>query len=64
MAHQHEQEKEDNYDYVYYLVGLVSGVFTGAILDIGFAYAIVGGVLGLLTAAFFLKVLVKDREKA
>ena len=64
MAHHHEQEEESSYDYVYYLVGLVSGAFTGAILDIGLIYALVGGVLGLLTAAFYLKVLVKDREKA
>jgi hypothetical protein len=62
MAHHKEEEK--SYDYVYYLVGLVSGLFTGAILDVGFVYVVLGGVLGLLSAALFLKVLVKNRGEA
>ncbi len=62
MKHQHEQEEEKSYDYLYYLLGLVTGVFTGAILDVGLIYALLGGVLGLLSAGLFLKVLVKGRE--
>jgi len=62
MKHHHAEE--ENYDYVYYLVGLVSGLFVGAIIDKGFTWIPVGGVLGLLTAAFFLNVLVKNREDA
>jgi hypothetical protein len=62
MAH-HKEEEEKSYDFVYYLVGLVSGIFTGAILDVGMIWALVGGVLGLLTAGFFLHVLVKGREE-
>jgi hypothetical protein len=62
MKHQHEQEEEKSYDYLYYLLGLVTGVFTGAILDVGMIWALVGGVLGLLSAGLFLKVLVKGRE--
>jgi hypothetical protein len=58
----HEEEAK-SYDYVYYLVGLVSGIFTGAILDIGLIWALVGGVLGLLTAGLFLSVLVRSREE-
>jgi hypothetical protein len=61
MAH-HNKEEEKSYDFVYYLLGLVTGVFTGAILDVGMIWALVGGVLGLLSAAFFLNVLVKGRE--
>ncbi|MHB8205759.1 hypothetical protein [Mucilaginibacter sp.] len=61
----HQQEEEKNYDFVYYLLGLVTGVFTGAILDVGMIWALVGGVLGLLSAGLFLNVLVKGRgEKA
>ncbi len=62
MKHQHEQTEEKSYDYLYYLLGLVTGVFTGAILDVGLIFALVGGVLGLLSAGLFLKVLVKGRE--
>ncbi|WP_183575447.1 hypothetical protein HDF18_16110 [Mucilaginibacter sp. X5P1] len=61
MAHHHKEE-EKSYDYLYYVLGLVTGVFTGAILDVGMIWALVGGVLGLLSAAFFLNVLVKGRE--
>ena len=57
------QEEEKNYDFLYYLVALVSGLFVGAIIDKGFTWIFVGGVLGLLSAALFLKVLVKGREQ-
>ncbi|MDB5118185.1 MAG: hypothetical protein JWQ79_3677 [Mucilaginibacter sp.] len=63
MKHHHKEEK-DNLNYIYYLVGLLSGLFTGAIIDVGFIWIPVGGVLGLLTAAFFVNVLAKSSEKA
>jgi hypothetical protein len=56
----HEEEK-DNLDFVFYIVGLLSGMFIGLILDKGFTWIFVGGVLGLLTAAFFLNILVRGR---
>jgi hypothetical protein len=64
MKHQQRSAEEKSYDYIYYLVGLISGLFVGAIIDVGFVWIPVGGVLGLLTAAFFLNVLVKGREEA
>jgi hypothetical protein len=61
----HHEEEEKSLDFVFYLVGLVSGLFVGAIIDVGFIWIPIGGVLGLLTAAFFVTVLVKGRgEKA
>jgi len=62
MAHHHNEE-EKNYDYIFYLVAIISGMFVGAIVERGFIWIPVGGVLGLLTAGFFLKVLVKGREE-
>jgi hypothetical protein len=59
----HQKEEENNYDFVYYLVGLVCGLFVGAIIDKGFTWVFVGGVLGLLTAALFLSVFVRGREQ-
>lgn len=63
MAH-HNEEEEKNYDYLYYVVGLLTGLFIGAVIDKGFTWIFVGGVLGLLTAALFLQVLVKGREQS
>jgi len=64
MANHHEEKKEEvNFDALYYLVGLVSGLFIGAIIDKGFTWIFVGGVLGLLTAALFLSVFVRGREQ-
>jgi hypothetical protein len=61
--HEHKKEEEEkNYDFVYYLVGIGSGLFTGAILQVGMFWALVGGLLGLLTAAFYVNVLTKGRE--
>ena len=64
MSHHHHPHKEEkNYDYIFYLVALVCGMFVGAIVERGFIWIPVGGVFGLLTAALFLKFLVKGREE-
>jgi len=60
----HHTNEEENLDYVYYLVGLVCGLFVGFIIDKSFIWIPVGGVLGLLSAAFFLNIMVKDRQDA
>jgi len=62
MAHHHQKEEEKNYDFIYYLVGLISGLFTGAVCGVSMIWVLVGGLLGLLTAAFYVKVLTKGRE--
>ncbi|MDN3580608.1 hypothetical protein [Mucilaginibacter flavus] len=56
----HEEEK-DNLDFVFYIVALLSGAFVGLVIDKGFTWVVVGGVLGLLTAAAFLNILVRGR---
>ncbi len=61
MAH---HTKEENHDSYFYIIGLLAGLFIGAIVDRGFIYIPVGAVLGLLSAAVFLKVLVKGRQSA
>ncbi|WP_345949798.1 hypothetical protein ABDD95_23400 [Mucilaginibacter sp. PAMB04274] len=62
MAHHHKEE--ENNDSYFYIIGLVAGLFTGAVVNQGLVYIPIGGVLGLLTAALFLKVLVKGRQSA
>jgi len=63
MSHHPKAEKE-NLDYVYYLVGILSGLFTGAIINVSCAWILVGGLFGFLFAAFFVQVLAKSSEKA
>ena len=61
MAHTHEG-KEKSINSLYYLVALVSGLFTGWVLDVSWVWIPVGGLLGLLAAALFLNVFVRGRE--
>jgi hypothetical protein len=66
MSHHEQKEELDeakNFDFLYYMIGLVTGIFTGAILDVGMIFALLGGVLGLLSTALYLKVFVKGREE-
>ncbi len=60
MKH-HEEEEVSNFDYLYYVIGMLSGAFTGLILDKGLIWALVGAVLGLLSGGLYLTVLVKGR---
>ncbi len=64
MAHHEHHEEEKSYSYIYYLVGLISGLFVGVILDKGFIWIPMLGVFGLLIAGFFLNVFVKGRGEA
>lgn len=62
MAHHEEEEK--SYDYIYYLIGLLSGLFTGIVIDTNFILIPILGIVGLLFAGFFLNVFVRGRGKA
>ena len=55
MTHYKEEVKSD--DYIYYLIGLLHGLFIGALID--FIWIPILGVVGLLFAAFFLAVFVR-----
>ncbi len=63
MAHHHEEEEKGSLDYIYYLVGLFSGLFIGFVLDLSFIWIPIMGVFGLMFAGFFLAIFVKGREK-
>ncbi|MBC7401367.1 MAG: hypothetical protein H7289_15620 [Mucilaginibacter sp.] len=63
MSHHPKAEKE-NLNYVYYVVGTLSGLFVGVLIDTSIATVVVAGVLGFLTAAFFVNVLAKSSEEA
>jgi len=61
MAQHPHKEEEKSVDYLYYLVGLLSGLFVGCILGCGAIYIPILGGFGLLFAGFFLSVFVKGR---
>ncbi|MES2378099.1 MAG: hypothetical protein V4553_16035 [Bacteroidota bacterium] len=63
MSHHPKAEKE-NLNYIYYLVGILSGAFVGAIIEIACVWIIVGALLGFLFSAFFVQVLAKSSEEA
>ena len=66
MSHQHSHKQEEEakkYDYLYYVIGLVFGMITGFVIDKSLIWIPIGGVLGLLTAAFFANVVSKSSEK-
>ncbi|PST85134.1 hypothetical protein C7T94_03225 [Pedobacter yulinensis] len=55
------QENKNNFDWVYYVMGLLFGLVTGIIVTGSFGYAVLGALLGFLTGGLFLNVLVKGR---
>ena len=59
---EHHNEETKSLDGYYYIIALLAGLFIGAIINRGFIYVPVGGVLGLLSAAAFLKGVVKGHE--
>jgi hypothetical protein len=59
----HHEEVKNN-DSLYYLVGLLTGVAIGVVIDTTFVLIPVLGVVGLLFAGFFLNVFVRGRGKA
>jgi ABC-type enterobactin transport system permease subunit len=63
MSHHPKAEKE-NLNSIYYLVGILSGAFTGAIINVAITWVLVGALLGFLFTAFFVQVLAKSSEEA
>jgi hypothetical protein len=63
MTHHPKAEKE-NYNNIYYTVGLLTGLFVGVIIGVSPLWILVSGVIGLLFTAFFVQVLAKSSEKA
>jgi hypothetical protein len=62
MEHQHE-EKEINLKALYYIIGLLTGIVTGFIINGSIVLMITLGITGLLFTALFLNVFVRGREE-
>jgi len=63
MTH-HHHKAEENYDNIYYIVGLLSGLFSGVVINDGVILTLILGIFGLLFSAFFLKLLVRGSENS
>lgn len=63
MTHQHEAKKID-YENIYFLVGLISGLFTGVIIEGSWLWIPILGIVGVLFTSFFLTVFVRGRADA
>lgn len=49
-----EPEEVKNFDQLYYIVGLIAGVIIAYIVHGTFYWVLIGAVLGLLSAAFYI----------
>ncbi|NQX41869.1 hypothetical protein SAMN05421820_109136 [Pedobacter steynii] len=57
-----KQEDNNSFDWVYYVLGLVFGILTAAIISGGFLWSVLGGIIGFIFGAIFLNAIVKGRE--
>ncbi|MVN20117.1 hypothetical protein [Mucilaginibacter arboris] len=58
-----ETEEVKNFDNLYYIVGLLAGIITAYIVQGTFLWMLIGAVLGLLSAGFYVsKVAPRDVE--
>lgn len=57
-----KEENKNNFDWVYYVLGLFFGVLTTLAFTTGFGWIILGAIIGFICSAMFVGSLVKDRE--
>ena len=54
-------KENNNFDWVYYILGLFGFGFAGAVITGSFGYTILFAIIGFIVAAIFLKSIVKGR---
>ena len=57
----HNTKETTNYSF-YYILAVICGVLTAWVVTGSILFILLGAILGLLTAGFFVNVLVKNRE--
>jgi hypothetical protein len=55
-------ENRNSFEWVWYVVGLLTGMLTTLAVTGSFGYLVLGGVIGLIFAAVFLNKIVKGRH--
>jgi hypothetical protein len=57
-----KQDNKNNFDWVYYVLGLFFGILTTSAITLSFGWLLFGGLLGFIFGAVFLNSIVKDRQ--
>lgn len=57
-----QENTNNNFNWLYYALGLFFGIATAAIITQSYLFALLGGVFGLLSAGLFLNTLAKGRK--
>ncbi|MBC7566142.1 MAG: hypothetical protein H7223_04180 [Pedobacter sp.] len=57
-----EQEKNNSFNWIYYVLGLFFGILTTSAITLSFGWLLFGGLLGFMFGAIFLNSIVKDRQ--
>ena len=52
-------ENKNSFEWVWYVVGLLTGMLTTLAVNTSFGYVVLGGIFGLIFAAVFLNKIVK-----
>lgn len=64
MTHHSHNDEKINDESHYYLVGLLTGLFTGLVIQGSWLWIPVLGIVGVLFTSFFLTVFVRGRADA
>ena len=57
-----KEENTKSFDWVYYVVGLFFGGFTGAVISGSFGWTILSAILGFIGSVIFVKAIVEGRK--
>jgi hypothetical protein len=56
------QENKNNFEWVWYVLGMVAGILAVLAVTTNFGYIFLGAIVGVILAALFLKNVVKGRH--
>jgi multisubunit Na+/H+ antiporter MnhE subunit len=56
-----EQENNNSFNWIYYVLGLITGAAVTLAITTNFFWVIFGAILGFIFGAVFLNAIVKDR---
>lgn len=57
-----QKENNNNFEWVYYVIGLICGGYTALVISGSFGWTILGAIIGFIFGAIFLNSIVKGRQ--
>lgn len=57
-----KEESKQSFDWVYAVLGLITGILTFAVVSGSILWSIIGGIIGMILASLFLNKVVKGRS--